>query len=55
MKFIRQNKRLIRNELYDHRKDKYEWKNVASKKKYQKVKAQLKQEMFDIIGESVPQ
>ncbi|ANQ51453.2 sulfatase [Flammeovirga sp. MY04] len=44
-----------KEELYDHRKDKYEWNNVASKKKYQKVKAQLKQEMFSIIGESIPQ
>ena len=27
-----------KEELYDHRKDKYEWNNVASKKKYQKDK-----------------
>ncbi|OHX64182.1 sulfatase [Flammeovirga pacifica] len=39
-------------ELYDHTKDSYEWNNVSGKKKYQKVKAQLKQEMLEIINKS---
>ncbi|WP_211093274.1 sulfatase [Flammeovirga agarivorans] len=42
-------------ELYDHRKDPYEWKNVEAKKSYAKVKAELKRQMFDIIGVSAPQ
>ena len=36
-------------ELYNHKKDPYEWKNVASKKKYKKVKKQLAAEMNQIL------
>lgn len=42
-------------EMYDHRKDPYEWNNIANKKKYQKQKAILKEQMFNVIGVSVPQ
>ena len=37
-------------ELYDHRKDPYEWKNIATVKKNKKIKNQLEKEMNLIIG-----
>ncbi|MDH3322127.1 MAG: sulfatase-like hydrolase/transferase, partial [Flavobacteriaceae bacterium] len=36
-------------ELYDHKNDPYEWKNVASDKKCKKIKKQLAAEMKQII------
>lgn len=36
-------------ELYDHRKDPYEWKNLADRRKYEKNKTQLAREMQAII------
>lgn len=38
-----------KEELYNHNKDPYEWKNVASNKKYAKKKKELKKEMNAII------
>lgn len=37
-------------ELYDHEKDPYEWKNIAHQKKSKKIKAVLKSEMELIIS-----
>lgn len=37
-------------ELYDHRKDAYEWKNLAKDKKYEKIRNELRREMNAIIG-----
>ena len=36
-------------ELYNHEKDPYEWKNIASDKKYKKIKKKLNAEMNQII------
>ena len=36
-------------ELYDHKNDPYEWKNVAEEKKYKEIKKNLHSEMNDII------
>tara|TARA_R110002049_G_scaffold45604_2_gene132919 strand:+ start:25472 stop:27055 length:1584 start_codon:yes stop_codon:yes gene_type:complete len=36
-------------ELYDHKKDPYEWKNIAHKKSLKKIKKSLKSEMLHII------
>jgi len=38
-----------KEELYDHKNDPYEWKNVAEEKKYKKIKNNLRSEMNDII------
>lgn len=37
-------------ELYNHKKDSYEWENLANAKKYQKLIASLLKEMSDIVG-----
>ncbi|MBB6462246.1 sulfatase [Flammeovirga kamogawensis] len=39
-----------KEELYDHKKDKHEWKNVADKKSYASTKADLKLQMMQIIN-----
>ncbi|MCA0932466.1 sulfatase [Lutimonas saemankumensis] len=36
-------------ELYDHEKDPFEWKNVAQKKSYKKIRKNLRTEMMKII------
>ncbi|GGZ87298.1 sulfatase [Algibacter mikhailovii] len=36
-------------ELYNHKKDAFEWHNVANQKKYKKIKKQLRSEMNEII------
>ena len=38
-----------KEELYNHNEDPYEWKNIASDKKYKKIKKQLAAEMNQII------
>lgn len=42
-------------ELYDHRNDPREWKNLASDKQYEAVKASLKAEMLERIGKPLIQ
>ncbi len=37
-------------ELYDHHKDPHEWENLAKDKRYTKIKAGLKQKLFDLLG-----
>tara|TARA_R110002126_G_scaffold30602_1_gene99810 strand:+ start:79510 stop:81126 length:1617 start_codon:yes stop_codon:yes gene_type:complete len=39
-------------ELYNHKLDPYEWKNIANDKKYAKIKASLKEQVFTLIGDS---
>ena len=38
-------------ELYDHRNDPHEWHNLASELKNSKLKASLRLEISEIIGE----
>lgn len=42
-----------KEELYDHRIDEYEWKNVAEDSKYNKEIKQLRKEMNQIIGQNI--
>ena len=37
-------------ELYDHRKDPYEWYNLAQSPTCKKIKNELKQELFRLLG-----
>lgn len=39
-----------KEELYNHKKDTYEWTNLAKDPEYSKIKAQLKEEMMQIIN-----
>lgn len=36
-------------ELYDHKKDPYEWKNLATDKKYATIKSELKKQMKELL------
>ena len=38
-----------KEELYDHKKDSYEWDNLENNEKYSKVKKQMKSEMMEIL------
>jgi arylsulfatase A-like enzyme len=40
-------------ELYNHKKDPYEWKNIAKQKEYQTIVKQLKREVTAILGASI--
>ncbi len=37
-------------ELYYHKKDKYEWENLENEEKYQRLKASLKKQVEEIVG-----
>ncbi|GAA4235342.1 sulfatase [Postechiella marina] len=39
-----------KEELYNHKQDPYEWENLASKKKYLKVKKELRREMNALLN-----
>ncbi|MCP3928774.1 MAG: sulfatase [Bacteroidetes bacterium] len=41
-----------KEELYDHKNDHYEWKNIADDENYQEIKQSLKKEMLAIIEKS---
>ncbi len=36
-------------ELYNHKNDDFEWNNIADDKKYAKIKAKLKSQLFEIV------
>ena len=39
-------------ELYDHKNDRHEWYNLAGDQKYKKVKKQMKQKLFNLLGDN---
>jgi arylsulfatase A-like enzyme len=40
-------------ELYDHRNDPHEWYNLAKDPNYDKIKNELRQELFDLLGDNI--